>query len=99
MDLRAVAKRLRSSELLRRIRRGPKVGGAAREIVRALLAAPPVAARIVPSDAHARHAPRAESGTPASLAAHLGHIVHRRLGQLSENLSFAGSDDPVEALH
>jgi CHAD domain-containing protein len=99
MDLRAVAKKLRSSAFLRRIRRGPKVGGAAREIVRALLATPPVAARAVSIGRRPRPPARVEGDPPASLSAHLGHIVHRRLGQLSECLSFADAEDPVEALH
>jgi CHAD domain-containing protein len=101
LDLRAVAKKLRRSALLRGIRReGPVVGHRAREIIRSLI---PAATPLV-TEAVFERAPVAIEGVGKAagdlgLPSHLGQVVHRRLGQLVENVEFASKEDPVEALH
>ncbi|HVW29653.1 MAG TPA: CHAD domain-containing protein [Polyangiaceae bacterium] len=102
IDLRAVAKRLRKSALVRRLGREALVQNRARDIVRALLPAPSMAEAVYwpstrpPSDAPG--SPRT-SEEPANLPAHLGQIVHKRLDRLVETIDFADADDAVEALH
>ena len=107
IDLRSVAKRLRKSALVKRLeKRAPEVGHRASEVVRALL--PPA----VFAEAASRGngfaswrpppsvAPAAYDADPAlGLAAHLGQLVHKRLGQLVQTIDFADAEDPVEALH
>jgi CHAD domain-containing protein len=100
IDLRAVAKKLRKSALVRGLRKeAPAVGSRARGLITALLP-PPITSRPPPFEPRT---PKADSGPdgepPAGLAAHLGQIVHKRLGQLVATIDFAEQDDQVEALH
>lgn len=100
-DLRAVAKKLRRNALFRGIRReGPAVGTAAREIIRSLIpVANPLAVEATPVRAPAPVNGEARAAGDVGLAAHLGQVVHRRLGQLIENVDFAHKEDAVESLH
>jgi len=104
IDLRAVAKRLRKSALVRRMEReAPFVGGRARHIVRALLPPAPVqqplrtASTSSPSASPGAASPRDE--VASSLSSHLGQVVHKRLDRLMETIDFDEADDAVEALH
>jgi CHAD domain-containing protein len=107
IDLRAVAKRLRKSALVRKLGRDSIVPHRARDIVRALL--PPAQQAARPSSPPARpssppvpdSAPRPEpaAAEDTNLAAHLGQIVHKRLERLVETFDFAECEDAVEALH
>jgi CHAD domain-containing protein len=107
IDLRAVAKKLRRTALVRGIRReGPAVGHRAREIIRALIpvAIPggteiPFERTPVPVPPPATANGEAGAAGDIGLSAHLGQVVHKRLAQLVENVDFTGKEDPVEALH
>jgi CHAD domain-containing protein len=101
IDLRSVAKRLRKSSLMRGIRRdGPAVTNAARDIIRALLPASGQSAPVVPIDAPAPRSATENVGEgQPGLAAHLGQVVHKRIGQLVETMDFTAHEDQVEALH
>ena len=98
IDLRAVAKRLRRNGLLRGIRREGPV--AAREIIRSLIpGAPPARTEAPFAPVHAPSNGEQKPAGDLGLAAHLGQVVHRRLGQLVENVDFGEKEDSVEALH
>jgi CHAD domain-containing protein len=102
IDLRAVAKRLRKSGLLRNLRKeAPAARDRARGIITALLPSP-LTSRPPPFES--RNPARNGNGASnvelsAGLAAYLGQMVHKRLGQLAGTLDFDEQDDPIEALH
>jgi CHAD domain-containing protein len=103
IDLRAVAKRLRKSAIVRKLARDTLISYRARDVVRALLP-PPLPAQqsprpsSPPPDSAPTPEPAAGDG-PTNLAAHLGQVVHKRLDRLVETFDFESSDDAVEALH
>jgi CHAD domain-containing protein len=101
IDLRSVAKRLRQSSLMRGLRReGPAVTSAAREIMRALLPASAQPATIASVEPAPPRVPaEGTPDVPVGLAAHLGQVVHKRLGTLVDTMDFTAHDDQVEALH
>ena len=100
IDFRTVAKKLRKSALVRGLRReAPAVRSRARGLLQSFLPG----AIVVPEDPFDGRPPRdpatAGSVVAPGLAAHLGQVVHKRLGQLVETIDFVEKDDAVEALH